>query len=60
MVKQHITLSVEDKQYLEHILAKGTLKVKVSKRALALLALEQGATLQAVAASLVVSSEVAR
>jgi transposase len=55
MVKQHITLSVEDKQYLEHLLAKGTLKVKVSKRALALLALEQGATLQAVAASLVVS-----
>lgn len=48
MGKQHLTLSDEDKQYLEHLLAKGTLKAQVSKRALALLALDQGQTLQAV------------
>jgi transposase len=42
MEKQHLTLKAKDKQYLESLLAKGSLPVKVFKRATALLELNRG------------------
>lgn len=55
MEKHHISLTREDKQYLEHLLAKGSMKAGVSKRATALLELDRGKTLAAVSATLSVS-----
>ena len=52
MNKQHVTLTDNDRLTLEALLAKGTLPVKTFKRATALLELDRGKTLTAVAATL--------
>lgn len=52
MKKQHVTLSDTDRTQLESLLAKGTLPARQFKRATALLELDRGKTLQAVAATL--------
>ncbi len=52
MKKQHLTLTAADRTALESLLAKGTLPVKSFKRATALLELDRGQTLTAVAATL--------
>ena len=49
MRKQHITLSKTDREYLRTLLSKGKLPVKMYKRATALLELDRGKSLQAVA-----------
>lgn len=51
MTKQHLQLSPTDQAHLELLLRKGTLAVKVFKRATALLALHRGHTLQQAAAT---------
>lgn len=48
MGQRHIELTDEDKCYLEQLLKKGIQRVKVSKRVLALLALDKGQSLQVV------------
>jgi transposase len=55
MKKQHLTLSDAERTTLTELLAKGTLAAKTFKRATALLELDRGKTLQAVAATLDVS-----
>lgn len=55
MKKQHVTLSVEDKEYLTSLLSKGSLKVRVQKRALALKKLDSGMSYQSVSKLLEVS-----
>ena len=55
MRKQHVTLTAADRAALELLLAKGTLPVKTFKRATALLELDRGKTLTAVAATLAVN-----
>ena len=55
MTKQHVVLSESDKQFLEEILSKGSLKVRKQKRAMALLELHRGKTLQSVSQTLGVS-----
>jgi len=52
MKKQHVTLTTADRAALELLLAKGTLPVKTFKRATALLDLDRGTSLTAVAATL--------
>lgn len=52
MKKQHISLTDNDRVTLENLLAKGSLAVKTFKRATALLELDRGKTLQAVASTL--------
>ena len=52
MKKQHITLSHSDRSALERLLSKGSLAAKTFKRATALLELDRGKTLQAVATTL--------
>ena len=52
MKKQHLTLTDSDRLALENLLAKGSLPVKTFKRATALLELDRGKTLTAVAATL--------
>lgn len=52
MNKEHVKLTVTDKDYLESIISKGSASVKVFKRATALLELNRGKTLQAVAQTL--------
>jgi transposase len=52
MNKQHVTLTETDRTTLEALLAKGTLSAKTFKRATALLELDRGKTLTAVAATL--------
>lgn len=52
MKKQHITLTDTDRASLEALLAKGSLSAKTFKRATALLELDRGKTLTAVAATL--------
>src|SRR5918911_878832 len=52
MLKHHITLTEADRASLEQLLAKGTLAAKTFKRATALLELDRGKTLTAVAATL--------
>jgi transposase len=52
MEKQHLTLKPEDKAHLEGLLAKGSLPVKVFKKATALLELNRGKTFGAVAKTL--------
>jgi len=50
MLKSHLQLNDADRSTLESLVSKGTLSVKVYKRATALLKLDQGHTLQSVAA----------
>lgn len=50
MKKQHVKLTEADRTALEALVSKGTASVRTLKRALGLLALDQGATLSAVAA----------
>ena len=50
MNKQHVQLTESDRTELEGLVAKGKVAVRQLKRALALLALDRGETLQAVAA----------
>jgi putative transposase len=52
MKKQHLTLTDEHRERLEALLAKGSLPVRTFKRATALLELDRGKTLTAVAATL--------
>ncbi len=49
MEKHHIRLTAGDKTYLENLLAKGRLSARVYRRALGLLLLNEGKTLEAVA-----------
>ena len=56
MRKHHVKLRKKDRDYLEALVAKGKLPAKVFKRATGLLELDRGKTLQAVAATLGVSS----
>lgn len=55
MKKQHITLSEEDRRYLEKLLSKGELPVKTYRRGLALLELDRGQTYTSVAETVGVS-----
>lgn len=48
MNKEHVILTSEDRQSLQELLSKGTLKVRVQKRALALQMLDKGMSYQAV------------
>jgi len=52
MKKEHVKLTDPEREALTALLAKGSLKVKAFKRATALLELDRGKTLQAVAATL--------
>ena len=52
MKQPHVTLTDADRETLEGLLATGTLPVKTFKRATALLELDRGKTLAAVAATL--------
>jgi putative transposase len=52
MKKHHLTLTESDRTTLEGLLAKGTLAAKTFKRATALLELDRGKTLAAVAETL--------
>lgn len=52
MQKQHVKLSEAERTALVSLLSKGSLQAKVFKRATALLALDRGDTLQAVATTL--------
>jgi transposase len=52
MKKQHIQLSEIDRTYLEELVSKGELAVKVYRRALGLLELDRGKTYSAVASTL--------
>jgi putative transposase len=52
MKKQHLTLTDSDRATLEKLLAKGSLAAKTFKRATALLELDRGKTLGAVATTL--------
>ena len=58
MKKQHLTLTDDDRRELETLLSKGSLKALTFKRATALLELDRGKTLVAVAATLSVTSRV--
>lgn len=49
MKKQHVQLNEQDRNALKALVTQGQSAVRVLKRALALLALDQGATLEAVA-----------
>jgi transposase len=49
MKKQHLTLSETDERYLTEFISKGQAKARVVRRAMALLQLNQGSTIQAVA-----------
>jgi putative transposase len=55
MKKHHLTLSDADRTTLETLLSKGTLSARKFKRATALLELDRGKTLAAVAATLAVN-----
>jgi putative transposase len=52
MRKQHVRLKKADRAYLESLVAKGKLPARMFKRATALLELDRGKTLQAVAETL--------
>ena len=52
MKKQHLTLTDTDRTRLQELLTKGSLPVKTFKRATALLELDRGKTLSAVATTL--------
>jgi len=49
MKKQHVTLSENDRPYLENLISKGSLPAKMYKRAVALLELDRGGTFTSVA-----------
>jgi len=49
-MKRHLELPTEDREYLEQLVSKGEAPVRLVKRALALLALDRGETLESVAA----------
>ncbi|MCO5185351.1 MAG: helix-turn-helix domain-containing protein [Anaerolineae bacterium] len=49
MKKQHVTLSDNDRTYLEDLISKGSLSAKMYKRAVALLELDRGSTFTKVA-----------
>lgn len=55
MKKQHVQLSLADRQYLENLIRKGDMKTKTYRRALGLLELDRGKTYSAVAETLQVS-----
>jgi len=55
MEKPHVKLRTKDRDYLESLISKGKLSAKVFKRATALLELDRGKTLTAVAETLGVS-----
>lgn len=55
MKKQHVTLSEEDRQYLNNLTSKGEQPVRLYKRALALLELDRGKTYTSVAQTVAVS-----
>ena len=55
MNKQHVNLSEEDRQNLRKLLSKGKLKVRVQKRATALLMLDNGMSYQEVKSHINVS-----
>lgn len=55
MKKQHISLTKEDKKFISDLLSKGTQKVRVQKRALALQMLDSGKTIREVQKMLQVS-----
>ena len=55
MKKQHVSLTAADKDYLQELLKKGSLTAKMFKRATALLEVNRGKTLGAVAQTLGVS-----
>ncbi|AFM04123.1 hypothetical protein Fleli_1754 [Bernardetia litoralis DSM 6794] len=48
MKKQHISLSIEDKHFLEELLSKGSLSVRTHRRALCIKKLDLGLSYQAV------------
>ena len=50
MKKEHVKLTEADRKALEGLVSKGKASIRTMKRALGLLALDQGATLSAVAA----------
>ena len=54
MEKRHLTLTAKDKKYLEGLLARGSLTVKIFKRATALLELNRGKSFATVAETLTV------
>ena len=56
MKKQHIQLSETNRTYLEDLLRKGELPVKIYRRALALLELDRGKTYTAVAETVQVTN----
>lgn len=58
MKKQHVQLSQADRQQLELLLSKGSLKTRVYKRATALLALDKQKTYQEVSKLLGVSYQI--
>jgi len=60
MKKQHLTLSKTQQQELERLLAKGKLPARLFKRATAILALNRGETLEAVAALVHVTNDTVR
>ena len=55
MKKQHLQLQEEDRAYLKDLLSKGSLKVRVQKRAVCLQELDKGKTYQEVSKMLGVS-----
>lgn len=55
MKKQHVKLSAKDRDYLESLISKGKLPAKTFRRATALLELNRGKTIGAVAETLGVS-----
>ena len=57
MKKQHLTLTDTDRRELETLLSKGNLKARKFKRATALLELDRGKTLVAVATTLGVTTK---
>lgn len=56
MKKQHVQLSESNRTYLENLLRKGELPVKIYRRALALLELDRGKTYTAVAETVQVTN----
>lgn len=52
MKKQHVTLNEADKAYLEKLVSRGELPVKLYRRAVGLLELHRGQSYQAVSATL--------
>jgi putative transposase len=60
MRKEHIQLSETERQELEALLAKGVLSARMLRRATGILALNQGATLEAVAQLVGVQNDTVR